>query len=168
MTSATDSSVAPKHVLVTGGSGFLGINLIRYLLDRGVAVTSLDIEPFAYPEKDRITAIVGDIRNRTDVEKALQGTDAVVHCAAALPLYTPQDIYTTDVVGTRIVLESARKAGVRRAIHISSTAVYGIPDHHPLLEDDRLDGVGPYGWRSGRRGWSCRSSVPSPSSVRSG
>lgn len=145
MTSATHSSLAPTHVMVTGGSGFLGINLIRYLLGRGVAVTSLDIEPFTYPEKDRVTAIVGDIREKADVEKALRGVDAVVHCAAALPLYTPQDIYTTDVVGTRIVLESARKARVPRAVHISSTAVYGIPDHHPLLEDDRLDGVGPYG-----------------------
>lgn len=145
MTSTTGSNTAPKHVLVTGGSGFLGINLIRYLLHHGVAITSLDIEPFTYPEKDQITAIVGDIRNKADVEKALKGVDAVVHCAAALPLYTPQDIYTTDVVGTRIVLESARQAGVRRAVHISSTAVYGIPDHHPLLEDDRLDGVGPYG-----------------------
>ena len=44
-----------------------------------------------------------------------------------------------------IVLEAARRHGVERVVHISSTAVYGIPDHHPLLEDDRLDGVGPYG-----------------------
>lgn len=139
------SQFAPQHVLVTGGSGFLGINLIRFLLERGVAVTSLDIESFTYSEKNQITAIIGDIRNRKAVEKALQGVDAVVHCAAALPLYTPKDIYTTDVVGTRIVLESARAAGVCRVVHVSSTAVYGIPDHHPLLEDDRLDGVGPYG-----------------------
>jgi nucleoside-diphosphate-sugar epimerase len=69
----------------------------------------------------------------------------VVHCAAALPLYTPEDIYTTDVVGTRMVLATALEMGIERAVHISSTAVYGIPDHHPLLEDDKLDGVGPYG-----------------------
>jgi nucleoside-diphosphate-sugar epimerase len=145
MNHATDLIDAPRHVLVTGGSGFLGINLIRHLLARGVAVTSLDIEPFTYPEKDRVNAIVGDIRDKAAVQLALTGVDAVVHCAAALPLYTPDDIFTTDVVGTRIVLESAREAGVKRAVHISSTAVYGIPDHHPLLEDDRLDGVGPYG-----------------------
>ena len=135
----------PGRVLVTGGSGFLGVNLIRYLLARGVAVTSLDTEPFSYPEKDRINAIVGDIRDKAAVALALDGAGAVVHCAAALPLYTPNDIFTTDVVGTRIVLQTAREAGVQRAVHISSTAVYGIPDHHPLLEDDRLDGVGPYG-----------------------
>jgi nucleoside-diphosphate-sugar epimerase len=49
------------------------------------------------------------------------------------------------VEGTRILLEEAHKSGVKRFIHISSTAVYGIPDHHPIYEQDRLDGVGPYG-----------------------
>jgi nucleoside-diphosphate-sugar epimerase len=49
------------------------------------------------------------------------------------------------VDGTRNVIDSAHQHGAERFIHISSTAVYGIPDHHPLLEDDELDGVGPYG-----------------------
>jgi nucleoside-diphosphate-sugar epimerase len=69
----------------------------------------------------------------------------VIHTAAALPLYKPEDIYTTDVVGTRTVIDSAFQHGVERFIQISSTAVYGIPDHHPLYETDKLDGVGPYG-----------------------
>jgi len=69
----------------------------------------------------------------------------VVHTAAALPLYSPEDIYTTDIDGLRMVLQVALEYGVERVVHISSTAVYGIPDHHPLLENDRLDGVGPYG-----------------------
>lgn len=135
-----------RHVLITGGAGFLGINLIRYLLERGVGVTSLDIAEFSYADvQDRVRVVCGDIRDEAAVQLALSGADAVVHCAAALPLYPPDEIYTTDVVGTRIVLESARNAGIRRVVHISSTAVYGIPDHHPLIEDDRLDGVGPYG-----------------------
>ena len=75
----------------------------------------------------------------------MDGVKWVVHTAAALPLYKPADIYSTEVEGTRIMLAAARKAGVERFVHISSTAVYGIPDHHPLLEDDKLDGVGPYG-----------------------
>jgi nucleoside-diphosphate-sugar epimerase len=69
----------------------------------------------------------------------------VIHTAAALPLYTPEDIYTTDIDGSRNVLQSAFEHKVERCIHISSTAVYGIPDHHPLYETDQMQGVGPYG-----------------------
>ncbi len=134
-----------KHYMITGGAGFLGINLVRYLLERGHTVTSLDIADFDYPERDRITEVKGDIRNRADVDRAMQGAQIVIHTAAALPLYKAEDIYSTDLDGTRTVLQSAFDHGVERCIHISSTAVYGIPDHHPLYEDDRLDGVGPYG-----------------------
>jgi nucleoside-diphosphate-sugar epimerase len=135
-----------RRILVTGGAGFLGINLIRYLLVRGYRPISLDLEAFDYSDvKDRVTIIQGDIRDPDTVALAVAGCSAVVHCAAALPLYPPQDIYTTDVEGTRIVLAQAEAAGVERVVHISSTAVYGIPDHHPLLETDRLEGVGPYG-----------------------
>ena len=134
-----------RRVLITGGAGFLGINLVRYLLDRGYAVTSLDLMPFNYPEREEIQEVHGDIRNRALVDEVMAGTDFVIHTAAALPLYTPEEIFSTDVQGTRNVMASAREHGVQRAIQISSTAVYGIPDHHPLYEDDRLDGVGPYG-----------------------
>ncbi len=135
----------PKTYLITGGAGFLGINLVRYLLARGHKVTSLDIADFDYPERSQIAEIKGDIRDRAAVDRAMQGVHIVVHTAAALPLYTPEDIFSTDIDGTRNVIDSAYQQGVERFIHISSTAVYGIPDHHPLLEDDQLDGVGPYG-----------------------
>jgi nucleoside-diphosphate-sugar epimerase len=131
--------------LITGGSGFLGINLTRYLLARGHQVLCYDIANFDYPERDRIEFVKGDIRDRPALDKAMTGVDIVVHTAAALPLYSKEDIYTTDIVGTRNVIESACAAHVKRFIHISSTAVYGIPDHHPLVEDDKLQGVGPYG-----------------------
>jgi Nucleoside-diphosphate-sugar epimerases len=131
--------------LITGGAGFLGINLTRYLLARGHHVVSLDIADFNYPERDRIKAIKGDIRDRSSVDRAMEGVQIVVHTAAALPLYRKEDIFSTDLDGTRNVLQSAFEHGVDRVIHISSTAVYGIPDHHPLYEDDPLHGVGPYG-----------------------
>ncbi|WP_448542424.1 NAD-dependent epimerase/dehydratase family protein [Roseiflexus sp.] len=131
--------------LITGGAGFLGINLTRYLLARGHHVVSLDIADFNYPERDRIKAIKGDIRDRSSVDRAMEGVQIVVHTAAALPLYKKEDIFSTDLDGTRNVLQSAFEHGVERVIHISSTAVYGIPDHHPLYEDDPLHGVGPYG-----------------------
>jgi nucleoside-diphosphate-sugar epimerase len=136
---------ASRTYLVTGGAGFLGINMVRYLLDRGHRVVSLDIADFSYPERDRITEIVGDIRDKAAVDKAMEGVDIVIHTAAALPLYSAEDIYSTDIDGLRNVLQSALEHGVERVIHVSSTAVYGIPDHHPLLETDQLQGVGPYG-----------------------
>jgi nucleoside-diphosphate-sugar epimerase len=140
-----DPAFTFSRCLVTGGAGFLGINLVRYLLERGHEVVSLDVAPFDYPERDRITVVDGDIRDRQAVDRAMQGCDMVVHCAAALPLYKPQEIFSTDIDGTRTVLQSALDHGVKRAVHVSSTAVYGIPDHHPLVEDDPLHGVGPYG-----------------------
>lgn len=134
-----------KTYLVTGGSGFLGINLIRYLLSKGNKVRSLDIAPFDYPEKDKIEEIKGDIRDKKTVAEVMRGVDIVIHCAAALPLYSKEEIFTTDIDGTRNIMEAAAAANIKRVIHISSTAVYGIPDHHPLKEDDKLHGVGPYG-----------------------
>ena len=134
-----------RTFLVTGGSGFLGINLIRYLLARGCRVHSLDIAPFTYKEKNRVISFLGDIRKKKDVLQAMQGVDVVVHCAAALPLYTKEDIYSTEVTGTDIVLACAKQLHISRVIYISSTAVYGIPDHHPIVESDRIVGVGPYG-----------------------
>jgi nucleoside-diphosphate-sugar epimerase len=131
--------------LVTGGAGFMGINLIRYLLPREPMVRSLDIAPFAYPERDRVEVVTGDIRDPAVVERAMSGVDIVFHCAAALPRSAPEDIRSSIVDGTRNLLAAARRHGVSRVIYISSTAVYGIPDHHPLREGDRLEGVGPYG-----------------------
>ena len=123
----------------------MGINLIRHLLRRGYETASLDVEEFDYPERDQVEVIKGDIRNKALVDRAMESMDFVVHTAAALPLYDPDDIHTTDVEGTRNVLDAALRHGVKRVVHVSSTAVYGIPDHHPLYETDRLEGVGPYG-----------------------
>ena len=131
--------------LITGGAGFLGINLSRCLLARQHDVVTLDIADFDYPERAQITEINGDIRDRALVDQAMRDIDTVVHAAAALPLYSPQEIYSVDVEGTRNVLDSAWRHQVKRLIHISSTAVYGLPDHHPLMEDDKRIGVGPYG-----------------------
>ena len=131
--------------LITGGAGFLGINLARYLLSRGHFVRSLDFADFDYKERNQVDVLQGDIRNKEDVTKALDGVHIVVHAAAALPLYSKEDIYSTDIEGTRNVLELSLQKGIDRVIHISSTAVYGIPKKHPITEDDQLTGVGYYG-----------------------
>lgn len=132
-------------ICITGGAGFLGINLTRYLLAKGHQIVSIDFAEYTYPEKDVVNAILGDIRHPDEVREAVKGCDVVVHAAAALPLYTPEDIFSTDIEGSRIVFEEAYKAGIKRVIQISSTAVYGIPKHHPIYENDELIGVGPYG-----------------------
>lgn len=136
---------AHKRFLITGGAGFLGINLCRYLLARGHFVRTLDIAPFDYPERSRVDVIDGDIRDAPTVARAMPGVEIVVHCAAALPLASPEDIFSTAVLGTRLLLEQAAAHSVDRFIFTSSTAVYGIPDHHPIVETDPLRGVGPYG-----------------------
>ncbi|OHD56202.1 MAG: epimerase [Spirochaetes bacterium GWF1_51_8] len=134
------------NVLITGGAGFLGINLIRHLYGKGIKdITSLDIAEFDYPEKSWVNIVKGDIRDIETVSRVMRHHDAVIHTAAALPLYHKDDIYSTDVQGTRNLLDAAQAERAERFIHISSTAVYGIPDHHPLREYDKLDGVGHYG-----------------------
>jgi nucleoside-diphosphate-sugar epimerase len=134
------------RIYITGISGFLGINLVRYLLKRGYdQLAGIDLVDFSYPERDQIDFLQGDIRNPEDVRKGMAGAHVVIHAAAALPLYPPEDIYSTEVEGTRIVLQQALEYGIRRVIHISTTAVYGVPDHHPIYESDPLSGVGPYG-----------------------
>ncbi|CAN5595112.1 hypothetical protein BH24ACT20_BH24ACT20_16270 [soil metagenome] len=146
-----DQTKDQKKVLITGGAGFLGINLIRNLEPRGYSLTSVDVEDFDYPEQDRVEIVKGDIRDKALLNEAMKDVDFVIHTAAALPLYSADDIYSTDVEGTRNVLDAAVRNGVERVVHVSSTAVYGIPDHHPLYETDKLEGVGPYGQAKIRR-----------------
>lgn len=133
------------RVLITGGSGFLGINLARYLLNLGHEIVILDREDFNYPEIAKVEFVLGDIRDRSAVIEALKDVDAVVHTAAALPLHSDAEIWDVEVNGTRVLLESSLDAAVKRFVHISSTAVYGVPAKHPIFEDDPLIGVGAYG-----------------------
>jgi nucleoside-diphosphate-sugar epimerase len=136
------------RVLITGVSGFLGINLIRKLREKGVEeIRVLDIADFDYAEKCEqwLRFTLGDVRSAALVDRLADGCDAIVNCAAALPLYSPEDIRTTEVDGIRNVLASARRFGVKRIVQISSTAVYGVPKKHPIYEEDELVGVGPYG-----------------------
>lgn len=133
-------------VYISGISGFLSINLVRFLQSQGITdIAGIDLVDFTYPERNSIQFLQGDIRDPQAVKESMRGADIVIHTAAALPLYTPEEIYSTDINGTRILLEQAVEYGVKRFIHISSTAVYGVPDHHPLFETDEMIGVGPYG-----------------------
>ena len=132
-------------VFVTGGSGFLGINFVRKLLLEGHDVISYDLQEFRYPERARVKHDVGDIRDKASVIEAMKGANAVVHAAAALPLNTDDDIKTVDIDGTRNVIAAASALGITRFIHISSTAVYGVPTAGGMTEESPMVGVGAYG-----------------------
>jgi nucleoside-diphosphate-sugar epimerase len=121
-------------VLVTGGSGMLGSHVVAALAAQGHAVHSLDLrtDSAAAPTAHQH---VGDIRDTALVKELAAGTDALVHCAAALPSYPADKIRSVVVDGTRSVLSAAEVAGTARVVHISSTAVYGLPKFVPTPED---------------------------------
>jgi nucleoside-diphosphate-sugar epimerase len=141
--SPTSRDGTPRCAFVTGGAGFLGINLTRQLLARGMSVMSFDIAEFDYPERGSIRAVKGDIRDYEGVRAAMAGSDIVVHCAAALPLYPVDQIMSTEVAGTRNVLQAAFEHGIPRVIHLSSTAIYGRKASG-TPEDGETEILGPY------------------------
>jgi nucleoside-diphosphate-sugar epimerase len=128
---------------ITGGAGFLGLHLARRLLADGHDVRSLDVAPLDDAELEaNVEEIRGDVRNADDVARLCAGADIVVHAAAALPIQASRaSIRSVNVDGTANVLEAARG----RVVFVSSTAVYGVPEKHPIEEDDPLVGVGWYG-----------------------
>ena len=134
-------------VAVSGGAGFLGLHLARRLRADGHAVRSLDLLPLDDPLLEgQVEEIVGDVRDVAAARGLVAGADVVVHAAAALPIQAAWEaIRSVNVDGTATVLAAALEAGVGRAIFISSTAVYGVPERHPIREDDPLVGVGAYG-----------------------
>src|SRR5262245_4352026 len=132
---------------ISGGAGILGLHLARRLLADGHAVRTLDIAPLGDAElESSVDELRGDIRDPLDAARLVAGADVLVHAAAALPILGSREaIRSVNVGGTATLLAAAREAGVRRALLISSTAVYGVPEKHPIDEDDPLVGVGHYG-----------------------
>jgi nucleoside-diphosphate-sugar epimerase len=128
---------------ITGGAGFLGLHLARRLLADGHEVRSLDTAPLDDAELERsVEELRGDVRDPDAVRRLCDGAEVVVHAAAALPIQASRaSIRSVNVDGTANVLEAAPG----RVVFISSTAVYGVPEKHPIEEDDPLVGVGWYG-----------------------
>ncbi len=133
-------------ILITGGAGFFGLHCALYFSKKKYSVVLLDIAPYdkkEYPKGCKF--LHADIRNFKDVLKATKGIDVIIHAAAALPLWKPEEIMQINVAGTQNVLESAMRNKVKQVVYISSTAVYGVPKKHPIFETDPVVGVGPYG-----------------------
>src|SRR3954463_12976988 len=132
---------------ISGGAGFLGLHLARRLLADGHQGRTLDVGPLDDAALEQsVEELRGDIRDSGRVAALVAGADVVVHAAAALPIQASREsIRSVNVGWTENVLHAAQDAGVGRVVFISSTAVYGVPEKHPIEESDPLVGVGAYG-----------------------
>jgi UDP-glucose 4-epimerase len=139
--------------LVTGGAGFIGCNLVRYLLGKKQQVTVLDNFATGKREnladvKDRIELIEGDIRDRRAVNRAIAGVKAIFHEAAlaSVPRSVKDPVATHDgnVNGTICLLEAARAAGVKRILFASSSSAYGDRKESPKIETMAPLPISPY------------------------
>lgn len=136
-----------NKILITGGTGFLGVHLARRLIKDKQSVTLFDIADLdARDLLGKVKVIKGDIRKFSSIDKAVKLHDYVVHAAAALPIQrAKKTIYSVNIDGTRNVLEACLHRKVKRVIFISSTAVYGVPKNLPEKEDSPSDPIGYYG-----------------------
>jgi UDP-glucose-4-epimerase GalE len=144
-----------SRVVVTGGAGFIGSRLVRELLGRGYSVVVLDNFCSGSWENlrelhggDGFEVVEGDVRDRSVVRKVMKGAGGVVHLAALIDVEAsvkdPFETHEVNVNGTLNVLHEAVKAGVKRFIFASSTAVYGDANPLPLKEDYPPRPISPY------------------------
>jgi 3beta-hydroxy-Delta5-steroid dehydrogenase / steroid Delta-isomerase len=118
-------------VLVTGGSGFVGANLVTELLARGLEVRSFDRAASPLGEHPRLQTIVGDITDTADVAKAVDGVDTVIHTAAIIDLMGGASVteeyrqrsFGVNVGGTQNLVRAAQQAGVKRFVYTASNSV---------------------------------------------
>jgi len=142
-----------NRVLVTGGAGFIGSNLVSRLVREGNDVTVLDnfssgyrvnLEPFP-----QVRIIEGDVRDADVVEKAVRGNEVIFHLAASVGNKRSIDDPLTDasvnVLGTLNILEAARKSGVKKVVVSSSAGIFGELKTLPIREDHPVEPDSPYG-----------------------
>lgn len=148
-----------RNVLVTGGSGYFGSLLVRHLVANGDAVRIFDlVAPDDAPPG--VDAVQGDIRDRRALRDACEGVDVVFHCVAQVPIArSPALFESVNVSGTASLLVAARDARVRKVIHTSSSAVYGIPPSNPVTEDTAKRPLEAYGRTKLRAELLCRRAV---------
>ena len=140
-------------VLVTGGAGFIGSNIVKHLVETENDVTVLDNFSSGYRSNltpfPMIQIIDGDIRNKSIVEEAMKGKEVVFHLAASVGNKRSIDYPIIDaeinVLGTLQVLEAARKEGVRKIITSSSAGIFGELKTIPIRENHEVEPDSPYG-----------------------
>lgn len=144
-----------KKILVTGGAGFIGSNLIPQLLEKGYSVIVMD--NLSSGKIENLQVIINDphfsfkrddIRDKNAVNEALREVDAVVHLAALIDVSAsvanPSGTHDVNVTGTLNVLQEAALNKVKRFVFASSTAVYGDTTVLPVKEDTVLKSISPY------------------------
>jgi UDP-glucose 4-epimerase len=140
-------SLSGKRVLVTGGSGFIGRQVVRSLAEAGADIRVVDLVPHPDPSVD---TVVGNISDAETIEQAFDGGFyGVVHLAAVTSVLKsveqPELTYQTNVAGTHRLLEGARQAGVAALVFSSTNAVTGPMDAPKITEGQRLRPMTPYG-----------------------
>jgi dTDP-glucose 4,6-dehydratase len=147
------------RVMVTGGAGFIGSNYVHYLLERHPDYRVVVVDKLTYAGNPaNLAALAGDpryafvradIADEAAIDAAMAGCDAVVNFAADShvdrSLHDPGGFIRTDVYGVYVLLEAARKHGVKRFLQVSTDEVYGhFPEGGESREDDRLRPRNPY------------------------
>lgn len=133
--------------LITGSRGVLGQSLASHLAVANVDAVGVDVTGNS--------SVRCDVRDTVRLTGLASGCDVMIHAAAALPSYATDDIWSIDVEGTRSALNAAASAGVSRFVHISSTAVYGLPDIVPTPESHPRLGVDAYSKAKGQAEREC-------------
>jgi UDP-glucose 4-epimerase len=142
-----------SSVLVTGGAGFIGSNLVRLLLSEGDDVTVLDNLSSGYAENlqglTQVRLVEGDVRNAELIDELARGKDVIYHLAASVgntrSIEHPIDDSEINVIGTLRVLEAARHGGVRKVVFSSSAGIFGELKTLPIREDHPVEPDSPYG-----------------------
>lgn len=150
-----------SRVLVTGGHGYFGSLLATRLRADGHVVRILDLvgaDPGLSGIGDEI--VLGDIRDRDTVERAVDGCDVVFHNVAQVPLARDEHLLrSVNVDGTALLLAACAAAGVRKVVHTSSSAVFGVPDSNPVLPTTVPRPVEAYGHAKLAAEWACLDAV---------
>jgi len=120
-----------KPTLVTGATGFVGWHVARALLDRGDSVRALARDPAKLRELSGVQGVHGDLRDSSSLERAVEGCRVVFHVAADYRLWTrePEEMYRSNVEGTRAMLEASRRAGVERFVYTSTVGCIDVPSN---------------------------------------